>query len=803
MKKITKLFLSAVLLMGSSIATAQTEIPNDSTSVELQEIVLVGAGVIDLASDRKTPVAVSTIKASTIQQRAVGNVEFSEAFKNTPSIYVSNQAGGFGDSQVFTRGFSQSNTAFLLNGQPINGMEDGKMYWSNWSGMSDVANAVQVQRGLGSSKLAISSVGGTVNIVSKTTDKKQGGYVRYMSGNDSYVKTTASYDSGLQDNGWAYSVLIDHWQAHRKYAVGTAGQGQTYFFSVGKKFNEKHSLNFLLTGSPQWHDQNFAQSKEFYAQNGIKANKNTGFYNGERFTERRNFYHKPIANINWDFKINDAMDLSTVLYGSWGRGGGTGGYGYGRQRYEDSQSNGNRPGHEIDFDAIQTENIASADEFGNGSKFDSYLRRGSMNNHNWYGTVINLNIDNGGDFTYNFGVDGRTYTGEHFKQVVDYLGLNGWDDQYNLNSNRPVGYVVTESFEADPWSALFNSADSGQRIDYDYSESINYVGGFGQVEYSVDEFSAFLQGSLSTQSYQRHGSLDFGDSGDSEEVNKSGYNIKGGVSFSSEDGAHAVFANGGLYSRQPFLDNIFDNVRKYNDLVDTDIENEEIIGFEAGYRYIGEEVRVNLDLYSTEWGNRFLSFGGQTDAGVDTFYRFSDVTQIHSGFEFDVQYNPMASALTYSLYGSLGDWKYKDSTPYQLFNDNSSDLIESGEINLSDVKVGQAPQSSFGLVIDWKATPRMTFYTNYNQYGNFYGFVDVEDAVQAGVNGVDYSAEKLNSYGLVDLGMSYKFYVGSNAVMLRANVYNLLDEEYIGQGTQYGYYFGNGTTWNASLQYRF
>ena len=801
MKKITKLFLSAVLLMGSSITTAQTEIPNDSTSVELQEIVLVGAGVIDLASDRKTPVAVSTIKASTIQQRAVGNVEFSEAFKNTPSIYVSNQAGGFGDSQVFTRGFSQSNTAFLLNGQPINGMEDGKMYWSNWSGMSDVANAVQVQRGLGSSKLAISSVGGTVNIVSKTTDKKQGGYVRYMSGNDSYAKTTASYDSGLQDNGWAYSVLIDHWQAHRKYAVGTAGQGQTYFFSVGKKFNEKHSLNFLLTGSPQWHDQNFSKSKEFYAQNGIKANTNTGFFEGERFTERRNFYHKPIANINWDFNINDSVDLSTVLYGSWGRGGGTGGYGRGRVRYEDSQPNGNRPGHEIDFDAIQTENIANADANGNGNYGDSYLRRGSMNMHNWYGVVSNLNIDNGGDFTYNFGVDGRTYTGQHHRQVVDYFGLNGYADTYG--SSRADGYVVTESFEADPWSALFNSADSGQRIAYDYSESINYVGGFGQVEYSVDEFSAFLQGSLSTQSYQRHGGRDFGDSGDSEKVNKSGYNVKGGVSFSSEDGAHAVFANGGLYSRQPFLDNIFDNVRYSNDLVDTDIENEEIIGFEAGYRYTGDEVKVNLDMYSTEWGNRFLSFGGENAAGDVTFYRFNDVTQIHSGFEFDVQYNPIASALTYSLYGSLGDWKYKDSTPYQQFDDETSLLIDSGEINLSDVKVGQAPQSSFGLGIDWKATPRMTFYTNYNQYGNFYGFVDVEDAVQAGVDGVDYSSEKLNSYGLVDLGMSYKFYVGSNAVMFRANVYNLLDEEYIGQGDAYGYFYGNGTTWNASLQYRF
>tara|TARA_B110000503_G_scaffold53692_1_gene86189 strand:- start:6224 stop:8635 length:2412 start_codon:yes stop_codon:yes gene_type:complete len=803
MKKITKLSLSAVLLMGSLMASAQTETPNDSTSVELQEIVLVGSGVIDLASDRKTPVAVSTIKATTIQQRAVGNVEFSEAFKNTPSIYVSNQAGGFGDSQVFTRGFSQSNTAFLLNGQPINGMEDGKMYWSNWSGMSDVANAVQVQRGLGSSKLAISSVGGTVNIVSKTTDKKQGGYVRYMSGNDSYIKTTASYNSGLKDNGWAYSVLLDHWQAHRKYAVGTAGQGQTYFFSVGKKINEKHSLNLLLTGSPQWHDQNFSKSKDFYAANGIKANSNTGFFEGERFSERRNFYHKPIANINWDFKINDAIELSTVVYGSWGRGGGTGGFGRGRVRYDDAESSGNGLSHEIDFDAIQTQNVATVPNGIASSELQdddepgytpAYARRASMNNHNWYGVVSNLTLDNGGAFTYNFGLDGRTYTGDHFRQLTHMFGLNGWEDN---------GRVVTETFEANPWTALFDSADSNQKVAYDYSETINYVGGFGQVEYSVNEFSAFLQGALSTQSYQREGGNVSGASGKSEKVDKSGYNVKGGVSFSSEDGAHAVFANGGIYSRQPFLDNIFDNVRYSNDLVGSDIENEEIIGFEAGYRYTGSEVKVNLDLYSTEWGNRYLSFGGQTAAGVDTFYRFNDVTQIHMGFEFDVQYNPMASALSYSLYGSLGDWKYKNSTPYQEFDDASSQLIGSGDINLSDVKVGQAPQSSFGLGIDWKVSPKFVLYTNYNQYGNFYGFVDVEDAVQAGVDEVEYSSEKLNSYGLVDLGMSYKFYVGSNAVMFRANVYNLLDEEYISQGDAYGYFYGNGTTWNASLQYRF
>ena len=323
----------------------------------LAEVVLVGSGIVDLAEDRKTPVAVSTITAAQIQSKTAGNREFVEAIQYTPSVYVSNQAGGFGDSQVFLRGFDQVNTAFLLNGQPINGMEDGRMYWSNWSGMADVAEAVQVQRGLGSSKLAISSVGGTVNIVSKSTEKKEGGFVRMMAGNDSYFKGTVSYNTGVSDSGWAFSALVDHWQGHRKYAIGTAGQGQNYLFSVGYKPNEKHTFNLLLTGAPQWHDQNFSDSLEDYKELGEKQNSNSGFLDGERYTERRNYYHKPVANLNWDYKINEMAELSTVLYASWGRGGGTGSLGSSSNRIRVGGDGANQD--EIDFDTIFANNSAN------------------------------------------------------------------------------------------------------------------------------------------------------------------------------------------------------------------------------------------------------------------------------------------------------------------------------------------------------------------------------------------------------------------------------------------------------------
>jgi outer membrane receptor protein involved in Fe transport len=108
-------------------------------------------------------------------------------------------------------------------------MEDGKMYWSNWSGVMDIANAVQVQRGLGSSKLAISSVGGTVNIVTKTIDKKQGGFVGGMVGNDNYMKTNAYYSTGLMDNGLAVSGMFGHWQGDG-YRMEQKVKGRTIFY---------------------------------------------------------------------------------------------------------------------------------------------------------------------------------------------------------------------------------------------------------------------------------------------------------------------------------------------------------------------------------------------------------------------------------------------------------------------------------------------------------------------------------------------------------------------------------------------
>ena len=289
-----KKLLTIVAALATTLVFGQQTQENDSILVtDLDEVVVSsGRGTVDLASTRITPMAVNVVSQEEIQNKIDQN-DLTTILVNTPSVFVNNQAGGFGDTEIFVRGFNQANTAFLLNGQPVNAAEDGKMYWSNWSGLGDVTQAVEIQRGLGASKLAINSVGGTVNFIMKATKMSKSKSYTLTLGSDNYRKGTYAVNTGLMDDGSAFSALIGYWQGDG-YAEGTYGKGQTYFFSYGKKFSDKFEMNALLTGAPQWHDQAFEQSLADYLVHGQRYNQWWGI--NEDGSQNLTAYGKPFSD---------------------------------------------------------------------------------------------------------------------------------------------------------------------------------------------------------------------------------------------------------------------------------------------------------------------------------------------------------------------------------------------------------------------------------------------------------------------------------------------------------------------------
>ena len=139
-----KLLLPFFCMSCVSAISAQN-IPEDADtlSIGLKEVKVMASYGHDKGVE---PVVLSTISAKDIATK-LSNQEFPEIMKSTPSIYATKQGGGFGDSRLMLRGFGSENIAVLINGIPVNGMENGSVYWSNWSGLADVTNSIQVQRG--------------------------------------------------------------------------------------------------------------------------------------------------------------------------------------------------------------------------------------------------------------------------------------------------------------------------------------------------------------------------------------------------------------------------------------------------------------------------------------------------------------------------------------------------------------------------------------------------------------------------------------------------------------------------------
>ena len=834
-----KKMLVSFIALSSSLAFSQetNEQKTDSLATfQFLEEVVVSSRVIDIAKERETPIAVSQISAQEVLLK-VGNQEFPEIMNKTPGVYATKQGGGYGDSRISLRGFDQRNTSFLINGQPVNDMENGWVYWSNWQGLTDVASGIQVQRGLGASKLAVPSVGGTVSIFTKSAEKQEGGSLTQMIGNDGYIKTTGAYNTGVNDKGWSSSYLLTKWSGNG-YVYNTSGAGWTYFAAVGyTPEGSAHSLNLSLLGAGQWHHQRDVwvsiRDYENFGEEGIdqRWNTNGGTLNGEEFNMRRNFYNKPLATFNWDWKISDNIDLATSLYGSAGRGGGTGprGRNYDVLPFnedltsffiEDGKTDFRRADGTVDYDAIVADNRAGASPYtGAISSYEGSLlgangysdegvfrsgmiRRASMNSHNWVGGISNLNI-NADKMRYSIGVDLRNYKGFHYRVLNHLMGFDGY---YSTGNKNSAGQIIETLVEASPFN---NTGLQGPKIDY---YNIGYVGwqGFNCLaEYSGDKLTAVIQAGLSNQSFQREDLFDQPGLPLSEKKNIGGGYLKGGANLNINQNSN-LFFNAGYISRQPQFDAVFPN---FANRVNEDLQNEKIQSLELGYGYIGNGFKLNLNVYSTVWGNRFVSRSLSNQQGIDGSAQFRDIDVVHNGIEVEAQYRPSGTTKLRGML-SIGDWTYTKDFEAELFDDNQQ-LIGTGTLYLEGAKVGDAAQFIAYLGIDQRFGESLNVDLDYRFVDGLYADYSITDSAFTEVNNP--GALKLPSYGLVDLGATYTMGMGWS---LRANINNLLNTTYIaesnsnihataGSETWNGVdknnsvWFGFGRTWNLSLRYQF
>lgn len=820
---------------GASVDLGVIKMEPDA--VMLNDVVITSS----VAIARKTPVAVSTVTPAFIEER-LGTQEFPEILKTTPGVYATKKGGAFGDSELRMRGFKSENVAVLINGVPMNDMEWGGLYWSNWAGLSDVTRSTQTQRGLGASKVSAPSVGGSINIVTKGADAEKGGTVSYAMGNNGYNKMLFSLSTGMSKSGWALTLLgAKTWGDG--YVQSTDFEAYNWFVNLTKRFNENHQLSLTAFGAPQWHNQrddnNGLSIREWqnvkqYVDNPddvYRYNPSFGYRkNGVAYNQNQNKYNKPQISLNHQWQIDHKSSLSTVAYVSIGRGYGNSGQAntelgaaradwYAASKGTLSSKFRNADGT-FAYDQMEELNEQSA----NGSLYAMSI---SKNYHNWYGLVSTYTTKFGEYVDFYGGVDFRYYKGTHTNEISDLFGGKFFID-YDSRKNVKV---ANNAAAADP-NFVHQKLTIGDVVYRDYDGYTVSEGAFAQAEYNKDKLSAFLSGSLSNTTYWRYDRLYYDAAhAKSEKVNFIGFTAKGGANYNITD-HHNIFANIGYISRAPFFSYGAFLQAQTSNATNPDAVNEKIFSVELGYGYRSSWLTANLNAYFTRWMDKTMTSGGDiTNANKEVIDRYSinmqGVDARHMGIELDLIANPTRWLDINGMF-SLGDWQWDSNATGYYYNSLGQPLkdIKNGEIasgiqapdhaksvvNLKGVKVGGSAQltAALGAQVHFSGFRGGLTYT---WYARNYSDYDLDGSMLSPDGNVTVTQPwEIPSGGQLDLNASYTFPLGKCKATLYGNVENVFNQRYIVDATDggtgkwenaYEVFYAFGRTYSLRLKVAF
>ena len=798
------------------IQAGSTALKIDLTLSPIEKLIDEVVVKAEIAKARETPIAFSTLSSKQIAEE-LGTRDLPMVLNSTPGSYATEQGGGSGDARVSIRGFDQRNIAVLVDGVPVNDMENGQVYWSNWDGLGDITRYMQVQRGLGASKLSVVSVGGTMNIVTKGIDSKMGLSIKQEVNGYGLFKTSFGYSTGLLKGNWGVTVAGSRkWGS--SFADASFTDAWSYFLKIQKKF-DKHLLSFGVNGAPQSHGQrttrlpiavidkklaeragiNYQESLDSISlvsssqfttitqgARGIRYNPNYGLLNCETFNERVNFFHKPQINLTHSYNPNDKISLTTVAYASIGNGGGTG--------MKTTLSDRDTTNGLYDIQGVYDLNKTNYSPlYSLTEHVSSNYLRSSNNDHKWFGILSTFNSKISNNFTSMVGIDARYYKGAHYQSVYDLMGGDYAID--NSNESQPTGLGNTS----------FGMKRVGDKVSYHNDATVMWGGVFGQVEYKKDKWSTFLTSSINSTGYQRidyfkkkdivlsdttfEQAIGYGDTldynGEKYTINSSearfsttaqkwftGLTLKTGANFNIDD-HNNVFFNTGFLSIAPRMNTVFDN----NNKEFLEIKNQEVYSVEFGYGFKSKKFSSNLNMYYTLWKNKPPPRTPTTPDGDS--YNINGLDALHKGLELDFIYK-LLPKLEFEGLVSLGDWKTvskdKDSTLVNIV-DQDNVTQSTFYFGANNVHVGDAAQFQIGYSLRYQIIKNGFIKLRYTYFDKNYANFDPTALTGKNMNRESWI---MPSYGLFDLNFGYEIF-GSNKqkITINGGIMNILNTVYI------------------------
>ena len=707
-------------------------------------------------------------------------------------------AAAFDFSATFfrPRGYDNANGKVLINGLEMNKMFTGRPQWSNWGGLNDVQRNREFTQGLKASDYAFGNVGGITNIIMRASQYREGGRISYASGNRGYRgRMMGSYNSGVNQEGWSYSVLLSRRYGDEGFQEGTLYDANSFFASVEKKINDEHSLNFTGFYTPNRRGRSAPNTQEVVDLKGIKYNPNWGYQDGEKRNSRVREIAEPTFTLNHYWDISDKTRLNTNIGLQTGRNGQTRLDG-GGTRLEEGENGepafiggarnpfGNYyqrlPSYFLRFPEVTATNYANAylaqQEFVNDGQLDwtsiyAANQRAVANGGNTifalqenrtddttimantiFSHVLSENITLNGNLSY------RSLHSENFTELVDLLGGTGYldvdffagDDQQNEGVN--VGDVAQSDIRN-----RNRIVQEGDRYKYNYDMDANEVSGFaqGQFKYSkVDFYAAVSGGSIS---YQRTGIYENGNFpgaesfGESEKLSFTNYGIKAGGVYKLT-GRHLIDMNVGLLQNAPSIRNSFTNARVSNATA-IDISEEKISNVDLSYIFRSPIVKARVTGYYTKFkdGSDLGFYFTENIAGQgleqDAFIQevMTGIDKRHLGAEFGIEAQVTPTIKLVSA-AAVGQYTFDNNPNLYITSDDLDGAVSFGDgtAKLKNVHVAGGPERAFNVGFEYRDPDFWNFGLTANYFSNAY--LDVNNLSRTAAFSTDYDGNTFNDY---------------------------------------------------------
>ena len=792
----------------------------------LQEVEIVA----DIAIARKTPVAFSNITPQKIQEQ-LGTQDLPMILNSTPGVYATQRGGGDGDARISIRGFNSQNVMVLLDGIPMNDMHNGRVFWNNWFGLDNQTKAIQVQRGLGASKLAIPAIGGTMNILTSGIEVNRRFVIKQEFGNNNNLRTTLSYNSGKLKGNWSISSAVSYGK-NDGWVDNLNSERLFYYLKVEKQLG-KHHLSLSGFGAPQTSAQRsfvttpvftyslseaqklgmdtignskYSYNRRYNPSWGYLRRKDQGNNNQQEiFRSNINSYHKPVMSIRDFWTVNEKFYLTNMAYASFGSG-------YGTQLQGNADIVQGNTNGELDIQKEYDKNFyatpGSPTSIAPGQrKAENFLRR-NYNDHAWYGTLSTFSYNPTNKLEISGGFDLRFFQGRVYSKVEDLLGGEYVDISPDLN--------------ADPLTPKYK----GDVVQQNLRRNIGWSGVFGMAEYKGGWWTAFLNVSGSYSGYQQTNyflkkTLAVGDTtlnigyNDKIEYNGVTYDrnseglvhntteiqylkggvVKGGMNFNVDERQN-VFFNLGYFSRAPLMDFVIAS----NNKIVQGVKNEEIQSVELGYNFKSSMFSANLNGYYTIWNNRpvRVALSDPANPGEPVSTYATGMAALHKGIELDFALRPL-KVLTFEGMVSLGDWEWIKPATAILF-DQVGNEVARAEFDPTGVKVGDAAQFTYAASFRYEPIKGVYIKPQFNYFSRNYANFSPEALViedldnKYGPN-LGRQSWRLPDYYMMDLSLGYSMFNNNHKYDFRASVLNLLDSFYITDAQDNG--FGTAQNFNA------